>query len=564
MAKQRSLESNSVASFASNDIPRPKVWTIAGSDCTAGAGIQADVKTIHSLGGIPATVITAVTAQNHSGVTAINAVSNEVMRSQLYALLGLQDAEIDYDNHTTFLLPDDLDDDIVLPNAIKIGLLANQQQVEIVSEFISQLRDHGHKPVVIFDPVMSATNGDQLTEDDLVETITSTLMPFVDVITPNAKEVQKFTGVFMFSEQCMLRAAEQFHVLGCSSVVIKGGHIDLIENRCIDLGVTFDKESNASTYWLNGAQVDSEHAHGTGCTFASAIATLLASGFHFRDSITVAKALITEGLRASANLSGIYGPILPQGFATQLTAYPRTSRTSPEASPKSSELASSSQFKRLDPHQLTTYPVVDSLEWLQCLLDAGATTVQYRNKTLKGRELDDAIGQAVALGKRYNAQLFINDYWALAIKHNAFGIHLGQEDLAQADLYAIKSADICLGISTHGHFEFLAALPLKPSYLAIGAIFPTQTKDMTGQIQGLYALSKLTALQSSIPVVAIGGITLANVDEVLNAGADSIAVVTAITRSDDPEVAFNDFEQRVTQFRTRRQPNDHQELTHVQ
>lgn len=572
----------------------PLVWSIAGSDCTAGAGIQADTKTIHALGGMPNTIVTAVTAQNQLAVNSINAVSIEVLQSQFEALImasSLEDAETDH-----------------LPQVIKVGLLANAEQIDWLCRQLKTWKSLSHlpPPIVVFDPVISATNGDHLTEDNLVETLKSDFLPLVDVITPNAKEVQLFTGVYLFSPSCMESAAMRFNELGCKAVVIKGGHVDIESGFCIDLGMDFDFTLNnnpqQNTYWLSTPKVETERTHGTGCTFASALATELAKGQHFRDAITIAKAFINDGLIATkkiqidrklANSTDlIYGPIVQQGVPDKLTVFPVTSRDfssslasplslsealslpeslslterqnltrastptshskansrsadSSTSTPSSSELTAPKGFKTLDTNKLALYPVVPDLAWLKVLLEAGVKTIQYRDKHLNGDALDKAIEQAVTLSNQYDAQLFINDFWELAIKHRAFGVHLGQEDLKEADLTAIKAAGLCLGVSTHGHFEYLAALQLKPSYLAIGAIFPTQTKDMTGQIQGLNNLQQLCDLQNEVPIVAIGGITLENAQSVLSAGPESIAVVTAITNAPCPKSAVEQFEKLI-------------------
>ena len=494
----------------------PVVWAIGGSDCTGGAGIQADTKTIHNLGGLPNTIITAVTAQNAGGVKEINAVSDEVFRSQWSAL-----------------------EQAAMPSTIKVGMLANEAQVNTLVTLLTELNqtceeENWPRPIIVYDPVLAATSGDQLTESDLVPLIRDTLFPLVDVVTPNAKEVQKFAGTYMFSKDCMQHAAEAFIQLGCKKVVIKGGHIDLISGRSIDLAMSDD-----TRYWLNGDQIPTEHHHGTGCTFASAIAVLVAKGYHFRDAVTLAKGFITQGLIASTCLEGAYGPVLQTQLPSSLAVLPQTSNTwltEWEDGPNLDTQPALS-FPRINSDLFNLYPVVDSLEWLERLLKLGVTTIQYRDKTNSGEALEAAIQKAILLGKQYNAQLFINDYWQLAIKHQAYGVHLGQEDVQSADLNAIAHAKLRLGISTHGHFEFINALAIKPSYLAIGAVFPTKTKDMTGQIQGLSALKAMCALQGQIPIVAIGGITLSNASQVLTCGAQAIAVVTAITEAKDPEHA---------------------------
>ena len=181
---------------------------------------------------------------------------------------------------------------------------------------------------------------------------------------------------------------------------------------------------------------------------------------------------------------------------------------------------------------LGLYPVVDSVEWLEKLLLLGVETIQLRIKDMPLAALDKAIEHAAKLGKDYNARLFINDYWQLAIKHQCYGVHLGQEDLDSTDLSAIENAGLRLGISTHSEYEWLRAISIKPSYIAMGTVYPTQTKPAI--LIGLDNLNHwCKTLAAHFPIVAIGGIKEHNIDEVLKSGAGSIAVVTAITHADD-------------------------------
>ncbi|MGK3144581.1 thiamine phosphate synthase [Pantoea sp. C2G6] len=183
--------------------------------------------------------------------------------------------------------------------------------------------------------------------------------------------------------------------------------------------------------------------------------------------------------------------------------------------------------------RLGLYPVVDSPEWIERLLEAGVRTLQLRIKDQPDERAEPAIVRAIALGRRYDARLFINDYWQLAIKHQAYGVHLGQEDLDVANLDAIYQAGLRLGISTHDDAELERALAIQPSYIALGHIFPTQTKEMPSAPQGLAELKRHLTRLTHIPTVAIGGITLARTPEVLATGVGSIAVVSAITQADD-------------------------------
>ncbi|GKX45066.1 thiamine phosphate synthase [Pectobacterium carotovorum] len=184
--------------------------------------------------------------------------------------------------------------------------------------------------------------------------------------------------------------------------------------------------------------------------------------------------------------------------------------------------------------RLGLYPVVDSVEWIERLLSVGVKTIQLRIKDRSDEQAETDVIQAIALGRRYQAQLFINDYWKLAVKHQAYGVHLGQEDLDTADLAAIKKAGLRLGVSTHDDRELARAVAINPSYIALGHIFPTQTKDMPSAPQGLAELTRHIAdLQDRFPTVAIGGISIDRVPAVLATGVGSIAVVSAITQAPD-------------------------------
>lgn len=187
--------------------------------------------------------------------------------------------------------------------------------------------------------------------------------------------------------------------------------------------------------------------------------------------------------------------------------------------------------------KLGLYPVVNSVAWIARLLQAGVRTIQLRIKDLPDEVVEPAVIEAIALGKKYRARLFINDYWRLAIKHHAYGLHLGQEDLDVADLAAIRQAGLRLGLSTHDDAELDRALALRPSYIALGHIFPTQTKVMPSAPQGLTELKRHLARLGDTPSVAIGGISIARAPDVLATGVGSIAVVSAITQAADWQAA---------------------------
>ncbi|ENA3357641.1 thiamine phosphate synthase [Escherichia coli] len=189
------------------------------------------------------------------------------------------------------------------------------------------------------------------------------------------------------------------------------------------------------------------------------------------------------------------------------------------------------------PFHLGLYPVVDSVQWIERLLDASVRTLQLRIKDRRDEEAEADVVAAITLGRRYNARLFINDYWRLAIKHQAYGVHLGQEDLQATDLSAIRAAGLRLGVSTHDDMEIDVALAARPSYIALGHVFPTQTKQMPSAPQGLEQLARHVERLADYPTVAIGGISLARAPAVIATGVGSIAVVSAITQAADWRLA---------------------------
>ncbi len=172
------------------------------------------------------------------------------------------------------------------------------------------------------------------------------------------------------------------------------------------------------------------------------------------------------------------------------------------------------KFKDCGETPLGLYPLVNRAYKLKTLYELGITTAQLRVKDLKGKALEDEIINAIEISKKQNARLFINDFWKLAIKHRAYGIHLGQEDLIEADLTAIYEAGIRLGVSTHTTKEIEMALKIEPSYLAIGPIFKTDSKVVAYDTVGIEELKKWSK-NLSYPVVAIGGINLKNIKKIL-------------------------------------------------
>lgn len=503
---------------------KPIVWTISGSDCSGGAGIAADIKTGHTIGVEVCHFITANTVQNSSQLVSVNPVSIDILQQQFEVLLADK-----------------------APTMIKIGLIANIEQVIWLRQVIAQVKQSNVNLLVVLDPVGQASVGGNFSTFTLEQL--SPLLQQVDVVTPNLMEAQSLAQMPQEYASEIL-AKKIYQDFAITSIIIKGGHSNTNDELAIDYcyhqlnQLSEEKQDNqekqhqAISYQLASPRIDTNYSHGGGCSFASALTAFLALGYLMRDAFAQTKAFINQGLAQSHAVSAkqqhrYYGAFEQTLESIKAQNFPKVVG---ELTQKHQTL---SAFKSLglQDKKLGLYPVIDSLYWLKRLLPLGLEIIQLRVKNVTETELEQIIVKAVDLAKDYNTRLFINDYWQLAIKHGAYGVHIGQEDLQDADLAAIAQAGLCLGISTHGCYEFLLAQQLQPSYLAIGAIFPTKTKDMTGQIQGLVNLTQVLSLRPAdkskqIPVVAIGGINVQRAKQVAATGVESIAVVTAITEAE--------------------------------
>jgi len=189
------------------------------------------------------------------------------------------------------------------------------------------------------------------------------------------------------------------------------------------------------------------------------------------------------------------------------------------------------------PAHLGLYGVMPDADWVKRMVDAQLPTVQLRFKSEDKYNIRKQIKEAVKATKDSQTLLFINDYWEQAIDEGAYGVHLGQEDMAIADLDKIRAAGLRLGLSTHGYAEMVHADRFCPSYIAMGAVFPTNLKRMPTAPQGLGRLYQYAKLMSHYPLVAIGGIDQESIRAVAKSGVGSVAVVRAITQAKDPKAA---------------------------
>ena len=248
--------------------------TIAGSDSGAGAGIQADLKTYAALGVYGTSVLTAITAQNTRGVTAVSELPVDLIQAQIDAVLS------------------DIGTDVV-----KTGMLSSAAIIETVSD---KLKEHKIRDLVV-DPVMVAKGGDRLLQEEATETLRSMLNPLAKVVTPNRYEAEVLVGHDVKDLDDARDAAKEIVDMGASVAVVKGGHID---GPATD--ILFDgKEFRAFT----APRLVTTNTHGTGCTFASATAAGLAKGMSVRESVSAAKRYVTEAIRTAFPIGHGYGPL---------------------------------------------------------------------------------------------------------------------------------------------------------------------------------------------------------------------------------------------------------------
>ena len=253
--------------------------TIAGSDSGGGAGIQADIKTMITNGVFATSAITALTAQNTTGVTGIYEVTDEFLGQQLDAVF-------------TDLYPD----------AVKIGMVSSSALISMIAK---KLRQYNARNIVV-DPVMVATSGAKLISDDAVRTLTEELLPLATVLTPNIPEAEVLAGMKIDDEAGMIAAANIISSQYGCSVLVKGGH------QINDANDLLFRDGTCR--WFYGKRIDNPNTHGTGCTLSSAIVSNLAKGFDLETSVRRAKDYISGALAAMLDLGAGSGP-MNHGFA---------------------------------------------------------------------------------------------------------------------------------------------------------------------------------------------------------------------------------------------------------
>ena len=496
---------------------------IAGFEANGFAGLLTDMQVAIQLGLSPCAIATSLTAQSVNRLVANQATDPLLLQQQLYSLE-------------------------LLPEVIKIGLVPNRALASVIADWLhdhySQPGQPGPQPpLIVLDPVASSSGDRQSFGDQSLAEILSPLWPWVSLLTPNIEELQQLASEpshpqakrptlqdpshGMTTEAAWVERCYWAHPGLSADILVTGGHSESGASEVTD--TLYNRAGISGPHWSQ--QRFAYSLRGTGCYLSTAIACALCHNYSQYDAITVASAMLHSRYRASWDGHRIRHsrPDHLPGWPVEPEVYPTIGGHNKQVDSEPVRLFPAMTIR----HGL--YPIVESPAWVERMALIGITTLQLRIKHQPIERVRAQIAAAVQIAQRYQLQLFINDYWQLAIEYQAYGVHLGQADLLDADLTAIARAGLRLGISTHGDFEFQTARQLNPSYLAVGAIFPTVTKDMSGKLQGLTRLARFRALEASIPIVAIGGIYHHNIQTVLATGVDMVAVVSAISLSDWPE-----------------------------
>jgi len=488
----------------------PIVWSIAGSDSSAGAGLQADLKAFEAIDVHGCTAVAAITAQNSVAVQRADAVATDLLDAQLAALAS-----------------------DMRPAVIKTGMLGSVSNVRCVAAWLDRLRRDAPVALVV-DPVWRATTGADLSGKALREALLGELLPRATVITPNRAEAAWLLGWMasaVATPDGVEQAAAALRALGPQTVIVTGG----------DAGGSHSSDWMSTpevTGWLSLPRVDTAHHHGSGCVFAATVAAALALGFCSADAAVVAKMGTTHALREGGAAGRGAGAVRPmRGFALHPELLPSLHRRAE---------VDMNAFAPLAKLRLGLYAIVDSADWVERLLAAGARTVQLRIKQGTSQHLSNEVLRSVHAAREADAQLFINDHWRLALEHGAYGVHLGQEDIEKADIAALRDAGLRLGLSTHSYWEVCRAHALAPSYIACGPIHATPTKQMPWWPQGPDNLAYWCHVLHE-PVVAIAGMDRVRSQEAVRCGAAGVAVLRGIVQAADPAQALLDLQAAINE-----------------
>lgn len=478
------------------------ILTIAGSDPSGGAGIQADLRVFATLGLAGLSAITALTVQNSQGVHSVHFTPPEILEAQLAALF--EDSDI---------------------SAVKIGLAGEAEHIEVIANVIKR-----YKPAaVVLDPVMASSDGVSFLDEKARAALLRKLMPLATLVTPNLHELSILSGLPTGTDTEAVSAGERLMAMGARNVLIKGGHRAGLPNDILI-------KKNDPHRVFSRPRHNTIHTHGTGCLLSSLIAGLLRIGLDLEASIYRAKFLLTTALIFPVQVGS------GRGYPDILTSSGMTSYYDKNS-------RHTVRLKKLRGLYVITdsnlRPDRSTIEIVRSALAGGASVIQLREKSLPTQELILLAKSICAAVHKANALFIVNDRVDVALASDADGVHLGPGDMRASDAREILDAGYLIGVSVNSIEEANEAAPYA-SYLGVGAIFGSTTKKDAGDAIGLGILKELKSRFPKHPIVAIGGINEGNIREVSEAGADAAAVISAVIAAPDMRSAV---QRLIEQFR---------------
>ena len=480
--------------------------TIAGSDPSGGAGLQADMKTFSALGVYGATAITAVTVQNTQGVKYVHKLSPQVVYDQIVAVM----------------------DDIRVA-AVKIGMVNDAETLDAIVRALTVYRPK----FLVVDPVMVSTSGCALMQPDALTIMKERLLPMADLVTPNLPEAWTLAG----TNSSVDDAAQAILRLGVKALLVKGGHA---EGRTKTDYLYIYKGEGVKRAEFTAETVDTVNTHGTGCTLSSAIAALLARGNGLEDAVRQAKNYLIEALKAGADVhvGGGHGPVchLFKQTSRQETRDEQTSVQ--DNSPcllVTDDLSTDAVGLQFITHFTDKYSYFDSA---MIALEGGCRWIQLRMKDACEAEIESVARRILPECRGRGAVFIVDDHVELALRVGADGVHLGKNDMPVDEARRLVGDRFIIG-GTANTFEDVQRLASQGAdYIGCGPFRFTTTKKKLAPMLGIEGykniISQMKKRGITLPIVAIGGIICDDIPQIMATGVTGIALSGSILRAENP------------------------------
>ena len=499
-----------VHNFTTNEMKRyVTALTIAGSDPSGGAGMQADLKTFSALGVYGTTAITAVTVQNTQSVKYVHTLPPQVVYDQIVGVM--EDLCVD---------------------AVKIGMVNDADTLDAIVRALSE-----RKPkFLVVDPVMVSTSGCALMQPDALVIMKERLLPMADLVTPNLPEAWTLAG----TDTSVDDAAQKILKLGVKALLIKGGHA---EGKTKTDHLYMNNGGGVKRVEFTSETVETKNTHGTGCTLSSAIAAFAARGCGLEDAVRKAKAYLTGALKAGADVvvGKGHGPVChffkqASGQADKQTdCLQVVTDCNPSNLVCLSTRLSSAVNLQFITHFTEKYSYADSA---MIALEGGCRWIQLRMKDADEAEIERVARLVLPECRRRGAVFVIDDHVDLALRVGADGVHLGKNDMPVSEARRLAGADFIIG-GTANTFEDVQRLAAQGAdYIGCGPFRFTTTKKKLAPMLGIEGykriLSQMKGCGITLPLVAIGGITCGDIPQLMAAGVSGIALSGSVLRAENP------------------------------